>query len=127
MEDKEFEQLVAAGIDAVPAKFTKLLNNVVITVEDAPSSAQLAAGHVHHGWTLFGLYQGVPQTQRQNYSMVLPDKITIFKYPILAAASSEDEVKEIVATTVWHEIAHHFGLGEAEVRKREQARQARRQ
>ncbi len=125
MEQKEFEKLVAEGIDAIPERFTKKLNNVVITVEDAPSPEQLATGHVHPGWTLFGLYQGIPQTMRQNYTMVLPDKITIFKDPILTAAGSDQEIREIVATTVWHEIAHHFGLDEAEVRRREQARQNR--
>jgi predicted Zn-dependent protease with MMP-like domain len=80
---------------------------------------------VHPGWTLFGLYQGVPQTKRGNYTMVLPDKITIFKLPMLAAARDEPDLKEIVANTVWHEIAHHFGLDEAEVRRREAVRQAK--
>ena len=124
MDDKAFEKLVADGIDAVPAKFTSRLNNVAIVIEDAPTAEQLATGHVHPGWTLFGLYQGVPQNKRGNYTMVLPDKITIFKLPILFAAANDPErVKEIVRNTVWHEIAHHFGLNEAEVRALEAKRQ----
>lgn len=125
MDDAEFEKLVAAGIDAVPKRFTAKLNNVAIVIADAPSPDQLGKAHVHPGWTLFGLYEGIPQTKRANYTMVLPDKITIFKLPMLAAARDADDLKQIVANTVWHEIAHHFGLNETEVRKREQLRQQR--
>ena len=123
MDDQEFEKLVAAGIDAVPKKFTKRLSNVAIVIADAPSPQQLAKSHVHPGWTLFGLYEGIPQTKRgSGYTMVLPDKITIFKLSILSTARDLDDAKQIVANTVWHEIAHHFGLNEAEVRKREATR-----
>lgn len=126
MDEQEFEKLVAAGIDAVPAKFTKRLNNVAIVVADAPTREQLQKSHVHSGWTLFGLYEGVPQNKRgSGYTMVLPDKITIFKQPILNAARDLEDAKQIVANTVWHEIAHHFGLDEAEVRQREATRQMR--
>ncbi len=125
MDDRKFEKLVAAGIDAIPKQFISRLNNVAIVIEDEPTPSQLQSGHVHPGWTLFGLYEGVPQTQRTNYTLVLPDKITIFKNPIVAAARDSADLKAIVANTVWHEIAHHFGLGEAEVRRRERLRQQR--
>jgi len=123
MDDKEFEKLVALGIDAIPEKFTKLLNNVAIVIADEPSQEQLSRGKVKPGWTLFGLYEGIPQTKRgSGYTLVLPDKITIFKKPILAAAESRHQVKEIVKRTVWHEIAHHFGIDEHGVRAREARR-----
>jgi len=71
---------------------------------------------------IFGLYEGVPQTKRWHYGQVLPDKITIFKKPIERIARSENEIKEIVKNTVWHEIAHHFGLDEKRVKEAESRR-----
>jgi predicted Zn-dependent protease with MMP-like domain len=71
---------------------------------------------------LFGLYQGVPLIKRESYGMVLPDKITIFKNPIEEVNHSPEEIKKAVANTVWHEIAHHFGMDEREVRQAEQKR-----
>lgn len=120
---EQFEALVSAGIDAIPEKFLKKLDNVVITIDDAPTREQLRKNHVGRGYTLFGLYEGVPQIKRWNYGGILPDKITIFRKPILEDADSEEEVKEIVKNTVWHEIAHHFGMDEDEVRGAELKRE----
>jgi predicted Zn-dependent protease with MMP-like domain len=73
-----------------------------------------------HGLTLYGLYEGIPLTQRtNNYSGVLPDKITIFRLPILAGASTRAEVVKQVKNTVWHEVAHHFGLAHDRIRELE--------
>jgi predicted Zn-dependent protease with MMP-like domain len=73
------------------------------------------------GWTLFGLYEGVPQTKRGNpYALILPDKITIFRLPIEhSTAADPAAIKEIVKNTVWHEVAHHFGMDEQQVRTAE--------
>ena len=118
-----FERLVAEGIQAVPQKFLDKLSNVAVVVEDEPTEEQLKHNHVRRGWTLFGLYEGVPQTARgSSYGWVLPDKITIFQKPIEEAAHNSEEIKEIVKDTVWHEIAHHFGMNEGEVRTRERMR-----
>ena len=66
---------------------------------------------------LLGLYEGIPQINRQNYNLALPDKITIFKNPIVElCAGNPDKIKQQVAKTIQHEIAHHFGFNEAEVR-----------
>src|SRR3990167_3672006 len=119
-----FERLVAEGIQAVPQKFLDKLSNVAVVVEDEPTEEQLKHNHVCRGWTLFGLYEGVPQTTRgSSYGWVLPDKITIFQKPIEEAAHNPEEIKEIVKDTVWHEIAHHFGMNEGEVREREKGRE----
>ena len=119
-----FERLVAEGIQAIPKKFLDKLSNVAVVVEDEPTEAQLKHNHVRRGWTLFGLYEGVPQTARgSSYGWVLPDKITIFQKPIEEAAHNSEEIKEIVKDTVWHEIAHHFGMNEGEVREREKGRE----
>jgi hypothetical protein len=71
---------------------------------------------------ILGLYEGVPQTKRWYYSQALPDKITIFKNSIERMACSEDEIKKIVKNTVWHEIAHHFGMDERKIREVENFR-----
>ncbi len=116
----EFEKIVREGIKAIPDKFLRKLKNVAIVVEDEPTSAQKKKLNIHPDWTLFGLYEGVPQLERgANYSAVLPDKITIFQNPIEAAANNNEDIKEIVKNTVWHEIAHHFGMDEIQVRKAE--------
>ena len=117
---EEFEEIVSEGIKAIPEKFLQKLKNVEIVIEDEPTPAQRKKLNLHSGWTLFGLYEGVPQLERgAGYNTVLPDKITIFQNPIEAAANSEKDIKEMVKNTVWHEIAHHFGMNEARVRQAE--------
>lgn len=120
MDRKEFEKIVVLGIDAIPERFLRKLDNVAVVIEDRPTAVQKRKSKIGKGWTLFGLYEGVPQTVRGiSYGGVLPDKITIFQEPIEAAAESESEIIKIVKNTVWHEIAHHFGMNETEVRKAE--------
>ena len=117
MEKEKFEQLVDEGIAAIPEKFLRLLNNVAVVIEEEPTPEQKKKLHIHNGVTLFGLYEGIPQTARgSGYSGVLPDKITIFLKPIVEAAQNEVEIREAVRNTVWHEIAHHFGFDEKRVR-----------
>ena len=126
MSDEEFEQLVNAGVEAIPQKFLDLLNNVDIVIEQEPTPAQLQKHNLIHGQTLLGLYEGVPQNRRGvNYTAVLPDKITIFRGPILRIAIEPERIKQMVKDTVWHEIAHHFGMDEAQVRNAENKRRMR--
>jgi len=126
LDRTEFEKMVNAGIAAIPKRFLQKLDNVSIVIEDDPTPAQKEKLHLRQGWTLFGLYEGVPQTKRgAYYGAVLPDKITIFKNPIIQTARDAEHVKEIVKNTVWHEIAHHFGMNEAEVRQSELRRKAK--
>lgn len=123
MERDYFEQLVNEGIKAIPQKFLEKLSNVDVVIEDEPTPEQLKKNNVRRGWTLFGLYEGVPLSERgSSYGGVLPDKITIFQKPIEEATHSPEEIKELVKDTVWHEIAHHFGMDEGEVREREKGR-----
>lgn len=119
----EFERLVAEGIRAIPEKFHRRLANVAIVAEEEPTADQRRKLKLRRDHDLFGLYEGIPQTARgANYFGVLPDKITIFRRPILAYARDAAEVKTIVRDTVWHEIAHHFGMDERAVQKRERWR-----
>ena len=119
----EFEKFVKEGIKAIPEKFLRKLKNVVIVIEDKPTPAQKKKLNIRPNWTLFGLYEGVPQLERGvNYTFVLPDKITIFQKPIEEEARDKEDLKEIVKNTVWHEIAHHFGMNEVQVRQAETKR-----
>jgi predicted Zn-dependent protease with MMP-like domain len=98
----DFEQLVDEALDSVPAELAELVRNVAVVVQDhAPADDP----------ELLGLYEGTPITERDSwYGGVLPDTITIYRLPILAMCSDADEVREEVAITVVHEIAHHFGI-----------------
>ena len=116
MTREQFEELVAEAIDDLPEEFRSGLENVDVVVQDRPSRRQLA--RVGKGMTLLGLYEGVPQTRRTHgYGMVLPDRILIFQKPIQERCRSEAEVKAEVGRVVRHEIAHHFGLDEGDLRR----------
>lgn len=125
MNDTDFEQLVAEGIDAIPERFLKQLENVAIVIADEPSDEQLRHNGITDGSTLLGLYEGIPLTERGDLygvGIVLPDKITIFKLPILEEAQGDEmEIRKIVTETVWHEIAHYFGYDDEEIEAREDA------
>jgi predicted Zn-dependent protease with MMP-like domain len=113
LSPQRFGELVAEALDEIPEPFASHLNNVEVVVEDEPGPDELERTGVAPGGTLFGLYQGIPQTDRgPGYTFVLPDKITIYRGPILRACANEDEVYDEVATTVVHEIAHHFGISD---------------
>jgi predicted Zn-dependent protease with MMP-like domain len=122
LNQEKFEKIVEEGIGAIPDRFLKKLDNVDIVTEDEPTPYQLRKLRVRKDSIIFGLYEGVPQTRRWYYGQVLPDKITIFKGPIERVASSEEEIRGIVKNTVWHEIAHHFGMDEKRVREAEARR-----
>lgn len=78
---------------------------------------------LQHKWQLFGLYEGVPLPKRgQNYAGVLPDKITLFRQPILEYSGNNEQLRRIIENVVWHEIAHYFGMNEEEVRTAEKRR-----
>ena len=107
-----FERLVVRALDGLPADVRAMLDNVEIVVEDEPSADHLADGDNDHEG-LFGLYQGVPLTERDSgYSMVLPDKITLFRGPLERACANSAELMEQVRITVVHEVSHHIGLDE---------------
>jgi len=118
MQREEFEKLVAQAIDEIPAEFLAQLKNVAIVVEDEPSEEQIKKLRLRKDMTLLGLYEGVPLTRRNaGYGMVLPDKISIFKNSIELVARTPEEIKKLAQDTVRHEIAHHFGSGEAGAKK----------
>jgi predicted Zn-dependent protease with MMP-like domain len=119
MDREKFEELVKEGIDAIPKRFLEKMDNVEIVVDDEPTELQMEKLKLRKDAKLFGLYEGIPQTKRGFYAGVVPDKITIFKNAIEETCSNDEQVKERVKNTVWHEIAHHFGMDEERVRKAE--------
>lgn len=123
---ERFEGLVSRGIDKIPERFLRELENVAVVVEDEPTKEQLDALGIHDDEYLFGLYEGVSALEGGHYHRGMPDKITLFRWEIEDAADSEAEIEEIVTDTVWHEIAHHLGLNEHEVRAMERRRKASR-
>lgn len=111
LSDTEFEQILADAIDALPERFLQHAKNVAIVWAEDPSPEQRQKMRLRPYESLFGLYEGIPLTSRgDGYNLVLPDKITIFKNPILRYAESIEEVKKQTLHTLWHEIAHHYGL-----------------
>ena len=118
--DEQFEDWVNAGISAIPKLYQGNLNNVAIVIADEPTPEQREKLKLRCDQTLFGLYEGIPLTKRgTGYNLVLPDKITIFKLPMVHASQNEAEIKEQVRHTVWHEIAHFYGLNHDQIHKLE--------
>jgi len=112
MTDERFDQLITRAMDELPQEYIQNLDNVAITYADEATPEQLQKQGVGHGMILLGLYEGIPQTKRgAGYMMVLPDKITLFKNTIImAAGDDETRIYEQIKRTLWHEIAHHYGL-----------------
>lgn len=117
---EEFERFVADGLDTLPERYQKNLNNVAIVVEDYPSQDQIKKQNLRPGHVLLGLYEGIPLTSRgNNYSGVLPDKITLFKIAIESMTNTRAELIEQIKHTLWHEVAHYYGLDHIEIEKRD--------
>ncbi len=110
MDRTSFEKLVERSLKRLPKKFLDALQNVAIEVEDEPEEEILADMAIEDA-SLYGLYQGVPITEREwNYGNMLPDRIVIYQGPIERDARNDNEVEEIVLDTVVHEIGHYFGF-----------------
>ena len=112
LSESDFDQLVARALRRIPPRFRKLVRNVAVIVEAEPPRPGL-----------LGLYQGHPLTTRgAGTSFTMPDRITIYQGPHERMARNPAELEEMVADTVWHEIAHYFGMDEARVRRAERKR-----
>ena len=107
--DIEIERMVVDALDALPAPFRNQLGSVAIVIEDDATPAQLALVGAHG---LYGLYQGVPRTQWSADGAPAPSKITIFRGPLVRANRTPEQLAAAVADTVYHEIAHHFGISD---------------
>jgi predicted Zn-dependent protease with MMP-like domain len=111
ISDEQFSDMISRAMDELPADYIQKLNNVAITYDELPSADQRQKLRLRCDQTLFGLYEGIPLTKRgAGYNFVLPDKITIFKGPIIVASTTLGQVYAHVKHTLWHEIAHFYGL-----------------
>jgi predicted Zn-dependent protease with MMP-like domain len=113
---QRFEELVAQAIDGLPEEFAELLENVAVVVEEEPSDDDLREVEIDpedpDRDELFGIYQGVPLADRDSFYSQLPDRVAIFRGPILRSCTSRREILREVRDTVVHELGHHFGLDE---------------
>lgn len=110
VSDKQFKAIVADAIDGIPAPYIDRLQNVAFIIEDVPSPQQSKKLGLHCNDLLFGLYEGVPLPQRQGTTKLLPDKITLFKKPLQTVSADLGELTKHVKHTIWHEVAHYYGL-----------------
>ncbi len=124
VNDSDFEKIIAEALDHLPEDRIKGLKNIAITYEDEPTAEQHTKLKLRCNQTLYGLYEGIPLTRRAAASslfsgnpMILPDKITIFKLPIIDSADSMETVRSRVRHTLWHEIAHYYGLDHSQIDK----------
>lgn len=118
MERRRFLLLVRQALEELPPPFSDWLANVDVVVERRPRRHHLLDAGLNADETLFGLYEGVPVTERgSEYGMVLPDKITIFQQPLEREFRHDAELVEEVRRTVLHELAHHFGMSDEELER----------
>jgi predicted Zn-dependent protease with MMP-like domain len=113
---RAFERLVAEALDGLPSPFRERLANVAVTVAEWPSDDQARSVSLDASAELLGLYQGTPIGDRgTGYHLVPPDRITIYRRPILERCRTELEVRDEIRATVLHEIGHYFGLSDDEL------------
>ena len=113
---REFQELVREALSALPDEFAAAMRNVAVVVEEEPSAEDLeSVGLDPEQDDLFGLYQGVPLPERGPDAPVLPDRIAIYRLPILWDCETREQVVAEVRTTVIHELGHYFGLDEDEL------------
>lgn len=121
MTRKQFERLVDRAVRGIPARFRREMANVAVVVEDAPPPELLAEMDIEPPDTLYGLYQGTPLPERDwTHGNVLPDRISIYRRPILEDCEHEDDVVRAIGETVIHEFGHYFGLSEEEIEEIEE-------
>jgi predicted Zn-dependent protease with MMP-like domain len=118
MNRRVFERLVAEALDTLPECFREKLNNVAVVVEDWPDRETMRLARVGSPVELLGFYHGVPQTKRtHSYGLVSPDKISIYQRPIEMRCRTMEQVRMTIHRVLRHEIGHHFGLDEDQLRE----------
>ena len=109
--NKDFDSIVSEAIDNIPEQYQKKIKDVVFKTEPEPTQEQREKLGLRRCDALFGLYEGVPLTKRNGAThSIVPDVITIFEHPMTDIYTDEKGLKQQVYETVWHEVAHYFGL-----------------
>ncbi len=118
ISDKQFDALITRAMDELPQDYITGLDNVAIVQADDPTPEQKEKMHIDNNHLLLGLYEGIPLPARgAGYTFVLPDKITLFKHPLLRISHGDHSLFENVKRTLWHEMAHFYGLSHADMDK----------
>ncbi|HSX00318.1 MAG TPA: metallopeptidase family protein [Patescibacteria group bacterium] len=117
--DDEFADLIEQSFDTLPKAHRKAVKNVAIIYADEPTPEQRERLQLACYETLYGLYEGIPLSRRQGVTTYPPDKITIFKHPMEQDAQSLEDLRTQIHHTLWHEIAHYFGLNHNQIHKLE--------
>lgn len=111
LSDQQFDDLITRAMDELPQEYITNMQNVAIVQQDEPTPDQAIKMKLDEHHILLGLFEGIPLTlQGSGFSGMLPSKITLFKNSILAVVRNEDELFEQIKRTIWHEIAHYYGL-----------------
>ncbi len=116
VSDEEFQRLIDEALGKLPGEHAKNIRNIAILYEEEPTVEQRLKTNLNPYQTLLGLYEGVPLTQRQGQTRILPDKITLFKGPLTRQAPNLAALEESIKHTLWHEIAHYYGLDHGRIR-----------
>ena len=119
VSDQQFESLIDQAMASLPKEHVDHIKNVAILYESDPSTEQRHKLQLRPDQTLFGLYEGTPLARRQGMPTALPDKITLFKNPLQQSVKTLPELKEQIRHTLWHEIAHYYGLDHDQIGKLE--------
>ena len=121
MTRDQFQRLVEQALEEIPRRFRDAMKNVAVVVEDEPPPHVLEDMEVGPDDTLFGLYHGTPLPERGwGYGNALPDRISIYQWPIEDACENDEEIRDCVAETVIHEFGHYFGMSEEEIEEIEE-------
>ena len=111
ISDEQFDALISRAMDELPQEYITNMHNVVITMADEPDAQQRETLKLRGDQLLLGLFEGVPRTQQTgNEAVLLPSKITLFKLPIMIVSHDEQRLYGQIKRTLWHEIAHYYGL-----------------
>lgn len=121
ISDEQFNQIIAEVMQEMPEVHLRHMKNIAVVMADEPTPEERVALQLRPNQSLYGLYQGVPLPQRHGFTgTMLPDKITLYKKPLLMDSDSYASFRAKVKHTLWHEIAHYYGLDHSQIEKLEQ-------
>lgn len=119
VSDEEFEDMAEKAFASLPKTHRDAVRNVAIVYAEDPTPAQRVQLKLRHDQTLFGLYEGVALTRRLGATNYPPDKITLFKGPLTRSVNTVSGLEEQIRHTLWHEVAHYFGLDHDQIHRLE--------
>jgi predicted Zn-dependent protease with MMP-like domain len=115
VSDEQFQDLINQALQELPGEHAQNIKNVAILYESEPTPEQREVAKLRNDQTLLGLYEGVPLSERQGMTMIYPDRITLFRRPLCSRSDTLEALKEDIKHTLWHEIAHYYGLNHDQI------------